>query len=128
MVIRLILTGDYYKILGIARNATAQEIKKAYRRLAFKYHPDHNHEPEAEENFKKINEAYEVLTNPEKRAAYDARLASYAQSPVTRKPYKPNDSIVEESVRIIMQKGTPRWAKVLAGAGLILAVYLKTKK
>ncbi|MCJ7515319.1 MAG: molecular chaperone DnaJ [Dehalococcoidia bacterium] len=62
---------DYYKTLGVPRNATDEEIKKAFRRLAFKYHPDHNHEPEAEEKFKEINEANEVLSNAEKRASYD---------------------------------------------------------
>ncbi len=62
---------DYYEILGVPRNATDEEIKKAFRRLAFQYHPDRNKEPGAEEKFKEINEAYEVLSNPEKRANYD---------------------------------------------------------
>lgn len=62
---------DYYEVLGVSRDASAEEIKKAYRRLAFQYHPDHNRDAGAEEKFKEINEAYEVLSNPEKRAAYD---------------------------------------------------------
>src|SRR4030042_1809757 len=62
---------DYYKILGVTRNANDEEIKKAFRKLAFKYHPDHNSESDAEEKFKEINEAYEVLSNAEKRASYD---------------------------------------------------------
>ncbi len=63
---------DFYKILGVEKNATAQEIKKAYRKLALKYHPDHNpNNKEAEEKFKQISEAYEVLSNEEKRAKYD---------------------------------------------------------
>jgi molecular chaperone DnaJ len=62
---------DYYKILGVPRNASDEEIKKAFRKLAFKYHPDHNSQPDAEEKFKEINEAYEVLSNAEKRASYD---------------------------------------------------------
>ena len=62
---------DYYEVLGIDRNATEGKIKRAFRKLAFKYHPDHNHEDEAEEKFKEINEAYEVLSDPDKRAAYD---------------------------------------------------------
>ena len=63
---------DYYKVLGVPRNATEAEIKKAYRRLAMKYHPDRNpNDKEAEEKFKEAKEACEVLTDPQKRAAYD---------------------------------------------------------
>ena len=63
---------DYYEILGVSRNATKIEIKKAYRKLAMKYHPDKNPgDEEAEEMFKKINEAYQVLSDDEKRAIYD---------------------------------------------------------
>lgn len=64
---------DYYKILEVQKNASQDEIKKAYRKLAFKYHPDRNHgNAQAEENFKKINEAYSVLGDEAKRAAYDS--------------------------------------------------------
>jgi curved DNA-binding protein len=62
---------DYYKIMGVARNATEAEIKQAYRRLARKYHPDVSKEKDAEARFKEVGEAYEVLRSPEKRAAYD---------------------------------------------------------
>jgi len=62
---------DYYKTLGVSRNATVGDIKKAYRRLAKKYHPDVSKEPNAEEKFKQAKEAYEVLKDPEKRKAYD---------------------------------------------------------
>ena len=62
---------DYYKIFGLKRNATAKDIKKAYRKLARKYHPDINKEKTAEDNFKKVTEAYEVLKDPEKRKLYD---------------------------------------------------------
>ncbi len=63
---------DYYEVLGVAKNATADEIKSAYRKLAMKYHPDRNPDnPAAKEKFTEISEAYEVLSNPEKRQRYD---------------------------------------------------------
>ncbi len=62
---------DYYKTLGVSRDATAEEIKKAYRRLARKYHPDVSKETNAEQKMKEVNEANAVLSDPEKRAAYD---------------------------------------------------------
>ncbi|MGE0624809.1 MAG: DnaJ C-terminal domain-containing protein [Pseudomonadales bacterium] len=62
---------DYYETLGLDRNASAEDIKRAYRRLARKYHPDVSKEPDAEARFKEMKEAYEVLKDPEKRTAYD---------------------------------------------------------
>ena len=62
---------DYYKTLGIKRDATKEEIKRAYRKMARKYHPDVSSDPDAEARFKEVNEANEVLGDPEKRAAYD---------------------------------------------------------
>ena len=62
---------DYYEVLGISKGASEEEIKKAYRKMAKKYHPDVNKEPGAEEKFKEINEAYEVLSDPQKKATYD---------------------------------------------------------
>src|ERR1044072_4839678 len=63
--------GDYYKTLGVDRKASQEEIKKAYRKLARQYHPDTNKDAGAEERFKQISEAYDVLGDPEKRKKYD---------------------------------------------------------
>lgn len=62
---------DYYKVLGVEKSASADEIKRAYRKLAAKYHPDKNKEPGAEEKFKEATEAYEVLSDPQKKQMYD---------------------------------------------------------
>ncbi len=79
---------DYYSLLGVARDAGKDEIKKAYRRLALKYHPDRNKEPGAEEKFKKISEAYAVLSDDSKRRAYDtygsSAFAGYSQEDIFR--------------------------------------------
>jgi len=62
---------DYYEVLGVGKNATDAELKSAYRKLALKWHPDRNKESGAESKFKEVNEAYEVLSNPQKKARYD---------------------------------------------------------
>jgi curved DNA-binding protein len=76
---------DYYKTLGVARDATADEVKRAYRRLARKYHPDVSKEPDAGKRMAEINEANTVLSDPEKRAAYD-RLGRHAPGQDFRPP------------------------------------------
>lgn len=77
---------DYYKIMGVKRDASQDEIKRAYRKLARKYHPDVSKEADAEARFKEVGEAYEVLKDPEKRAAYDQLGANWKAGQDFRPP------------------------------------------
>jgi curved DNA-binding protein len=77
---------DYYQTLGVAREVPADEIRKAFRKLARKYHPDVSKEPDAEARMKEVNEAYAVLSDPEKRAAYDQLGRAYRPGEEFRPP------------------------------------------
>jgi curved DNA-binding protein len=76
---------DYYAIMGVSRDATAEQVKQAYRKLARKYHPDVSKEKNAEARFKEVGEAYEVLRDPQKRAAYD----QLGKGPTPGEPFQP---------------------------------------
>ena len=79
---------DYYRALGVGKNATADEVKKAFRKQARKYHPDVSKEADAARHMAEVNEAYAVLSDPERRAAYDALGAQAAaqRAPGRRRP------------------------------------------
>jgi molecular chaperone DnaJ len=75
------VSSDLYEVLGVARDASAEDIKRAYRQLARQYHPDANPDPAAEARFKEVSQAYEILSDPERRANYDRFGSADAQSP-----------------------------------------------
>lgn len=124
---------DYYQIIGTESGASQREIKQAFRKLAVHYHPDKNPDPEAELKFKEINEAYEVLNNPVKRAAYDERrLNPYVESPPSphRDPaYRRNSYQYQRttsphySSRELMAEYLPKF-RWMCWAGLVLTVLL----
>ena len=100
---------DYYQILNVSQDASAQDIKKAFRRLALQYHPDRNPENvrEAGEKFKKINEAYEVLGDEQKRWQYD-RLTSLSSYPRRTMPVEDmfNEDIGADSILEMLRRVT----------------------
>ena len=80
------MSEDYYSILGLKRDCNPNDIASAYRKMALLWHPDRNNSPEAEEKFNKLAEAYETLSNPEKRENYNSKLARLSQSKTEGKP------------------------------------------
>lgn len=105
---------DYYEIMKVSRRATDAEIKKAFRKLANQYHPDKNPSREAEALFKEINEAYEILSDPASRLAYDQRLTGPSfhtyQSPNQRQPTR---SYRPPTERVVLQNSLLRYSRLL---------------
>jgi hypothetical protein len=128
----------YYDILGVTRSATATEIKRAYRKLAVVYHPDKNPDPAAEQLFKLINEAYEVLGDPPKRSRYDVELTApnttvYTTPPPPRhrdpayrpRRARPRRKSESERLRDLMKQYLPYTARISMlcfGLCLLLAI------
>lgn len=101
---------DLYNTLGVQKTATAEEIKKAYRNLAFKYHPDRNQgDPSAEEKFKKINEAYSVLGDESKRRQYDMYGSQSAQNPYSSSGYSASYGAGQQNASSYGYSGDPFW-------------------
>ena len=114
---------DSYQVLGVSRDATEEEIKEAFRKLAMQYHPDHNpgREQWANEKFKQINEAYEVLSDPDKRATYDKD----SHIRVQQQSYRSTRTDPEDLARIIFDKSAPGLARVIAGVCLFCDICLR---
>ena len=111
---------SYYDTLGIARDADDKEIKKAYRNLARKYHPDVCKEPGAEERFKRINEAYSTLSDPQKRAQYD-RMGHTAYSNASKAHMPVGAGSPADSAPTSQGSGISSRRSSAAGPGNVLA-------
>jgi len=123
---------DYYRILGVSHSASEEQIKHAFRRLAIRYHPDKNPDPNAESIFKEVNAAYDVLSDPEKRRVYDLRLQNPlidivqnqaeprhrdpAYRPAKPKGYRRSE---RDSLRDLMAEYLPIAQKAIAGCFLV---------
>ncbi len=114
---------DYYKVLGIDRNASKEEIKKAYRRLARLYHPDRNPDPSAEEKFKEINEAYHVLSDEEKKSEYDRILRSGDEN-----KFRDFLEYIQEFIESIVKGEREKAKKPKRGQDIRLKLYLSLEE
>jgi curved DNA-binding protein CbpA len=125
---------DYYEVLGVSRDASPNDIKRAFRRLVQLYHPDRNPDPSALETIQTINEAYDVLGDEKQRTEYDVSLnnpyATYIPpEPQHRDPayrrsaYRPPTKPKEDPQRELMEKGLPL-AKVSCWVGLLVCLFL----
>lgn len=113
---------DYYKVLGVRAYSDKKEIKKAYKKLAMKYHPDKNQSPSAEKKFKKINEAYSILSDDTKRKKYDTLRASQFmknRNTTTILDYTTNDTSQKRRRKSTIKKGVKIASDLEKDYGLI---------
>jgi curved DNA-binding protein CbpA len=122
---------DYYEVLGLDRSASDEQIKRAFRKLAFHYHPDLNKSPDAEQRFKEINEAYEVLIDHVRRARYDESRRTYVAvkvSPPFQRSTSQLHTFVQEHedqlIDIIIDKNSAWWERSIAISTILLDVYI----
>jgi molecular chaperone DnaJ len=118
---------DYYDTLGIAQNATEEEVRKAFRRKALEYHPDRNKDPGASEKFQEVNEAYQVLTDPQRRAQYDrfGHAGVGSQSPSAGRGFDMNDLLGGYGSIFDAFFGGPKSAKTRSYAGADIGTELR---
>src|ERR1700733_3877224 len=104
---------DFYDVLGVPRSASSEEIQRAYRQLARRYHPDVNKDPGSEERFKEVSEAYDVLSDPDTRSRYDRYGPSFRQVPdgVAPAPWAASGQAPRSGVQ---QAGGRRWGPTAA--------------
>lgn len=112
---------DYYAVLGVSESASAEEIKKAYRKLARKYHPDVSKEEDADTKFKDVGEAYEVLKDPEKRAEYD-QLRKYGARADGSFSHHRAGRVHPASVAVVTPRPTPASSATSLRKSLVVAV------
>jgi curved DNA-binding protein CbpA len=103
---------DYYAVLDSQPTATIDDLRAAYKRLAFQHHPDHSQDPQATQHMQLLNEAYEVLSNPEKKARYDQERLTLNIDPAVEKPLAP-ETVTQESpaVRRRQRREHERWLR-----------------
>ena len=123
----MVANRDFYQELAVCRDATSQQIKAAFRKKAMRYHPDHNPGKEtwANRKLKRIIEAYDMLSDPASRHAYDRRLAQTEALVVRKTSGRRSKSMSQYMVDIMRHRATPLWARKMAFVYVFFDYYTK---